>query len=267
MKRLFSIVVCLAIISLVAFGASDFEKALENAKNYYNQGEFNKAIEELQKAMSSLEKQKDEDMIEAYKYLGFSYVAFGEKEKAKAEFKKVIKLDPQLQLDPSFVSPKIIAVFEEARAELQAEGFDFSKKPVYINPQPEPPKPQGQWTRGGAFARSLFVPGLGQIYKGQKVKGYVILGAETLFLLATLNAMGEYNDAKSAYEDAKYGEDFEALYSDYESASGKANGMAAVLGILWTYNIIDASFFGQSNTTLYPSMNYGSPGLKLQIKF
>ncbi|HDS09233.1 MAG TPA: hypothetical protein ENN73_03310 [Firmicutes bacterium] len=256
------------IISVFAFGASDFEKALENAKNYYNQGEFTKAIEELQKAMNTLEKQKDEDMIEAFKYLGFSYVAFGEREKAKIEFKKVIKLDPHIQLDPSFVSPKIIAVFEEARAELRAEGFDFSK-PVKPTPTPVPtPKPQGEWTRGGAFARSLFIPGLGQIYKGQKVKGYVILGAETLFLLATLNAMGEFNDAKTAYDDAKQGEDFDSLYKDYEDAGRKANAMAAILGIIWTYNVIDASFFSVSpNLSLSPNLKGGNPGLNIGIKF
>ena len=268
MRKIFTILVCLGVITIFAFGASDFEKAIENAKNYYNQGEFNKAIEELQKAMNSLEQQKDEDLIEAHKYLGFSYVAFGEKENAKNEFKKVIKLDPQMELDPAFVSPKIIAVFEEARAELKAEGFDFTKSEVMINPQPEPPKVHGQWTRGGAFTRSLFVPGLGQIYKGQKTKGYILMGTEALFLLATVSAMGEYNDAKSAYEDAKYGDDFESLYNDYEGAADKANSMAAILGALWTYNIVDAAFFGPSPSRSV-NFNYdiGKPGLKLQFQF
>lgn len=268
MRRLTLIISLVLIFSIAALAVSDFEKALENAKIYYDQGDFTKSIEELKKAMDSLEGQNNEDKVEAYKYLGFSYVAFGEKEKAKEEFKKVIKLKPSMKLDATIVSPKIIAVFAEARAELEAEGFDFTK-PVSIETIPTPqPRIPGQITKSGAFFRSLFIPGLGQIYKGQKTKGYVIMGSGVIFLGATLGAMGDYNDKKDAYESAAYNDDFEKLFKDYEDAASKASAMATITGVIWMYNIIDASFFSFGpSTNLKVNPDFGKPGLKLQIKF
>ncbi|MCK4250744.1 tetratricopeptide repeat protein [candidate division WOR-3 bacterium] len=139
---------------------------LVRAKTFYNSGEYEHAISELEKALQYLKQLEKGDQVEAYKYLGFSYVAFGDKAKAKEQFKKALVLKPNLTLDPAIVSPKIIKIFEEAKAELPTVPF--------ITPVVEPTKPsvaKQEVSTSGAMMRSCCIPGWGQMYKGQDSKG------------------------------------------------------------------------------------------------
>ena len=84
------------------------------------------------------------------------------------------------------------------------------------------------------------IPGLGQIYKGQAVKGYSILGTEVFFCAAI--AFGEINRAYYMKEARKNPE-------VYDSWKSKANGYRTVrnIGIIFAsatyiYNIFDAAF-------------------------
>ena len=260
MKRsVLIIIICFSVVN--AFALTEFEKLLENAKTYYSEGDYEKAISELERARNFVSQSKEEDLVEAYKYLGFSYVAFGEKEKAKESFKNAIKLSPELELDSALVSPKIVAVFEEAKTELIASGW----KPedgdtTEINPVPSPmpvpketPKPpvlDHPITKGGAFTRSAFVPGLGQIYKGQKGKGYVFMGAAALTGIIYLKNRSDYNSAKSEYESATFDADHEELFKEYESKQKETNTMAMIFTAVYAVNIIDATMLGWENINL-----------------
>ena len=54
------------------------ETMLGMAKTHYYNGEYENAIRELEKALLYLRQLKRTDQVEAYKYLAFSYVAFGD---------------------------------------------------------------------------------------------------------------------------------------------------------------------------------------------
>ena len=260
MKK-FSLIIVICFMAVNVSALTEFEKALENAKTYYSEGDYEKAIEALEDAKTFVSQSKDEDLVEAYKYLGFSYVAFGEKEKAKESFKNAIKLFPQLELDTALVSPKIVAVFEEARTELIASGWKPEEAGTdEINPVPSPmpapketPKPpvlDHPVTKGGAFTRSALVPGLGQIYKGQKGKGYVFMSAAALTGILYLKNRGEYNSAKSEYEDATFDADYSELFDEYERKQKDTNNMAMILTAVYTANILDAAMLGWENVNL-----------------
>ncbi|MBI4397255.1 MAG: hypothetical protein HY548_09180 [Elusimicrobia bacterium] len=91
-----------------------------------------------------------------------------------------------------------------------------------------------------ATVRSLLVPGWGQIFNGQAMKG-----AAFFFATGSL-ATGAYSADRSAdktYKDykAKSVAD-DPLYDDYKVQRNRATALKAAAAGLWVYSIIDAFF-------------------------
>jgi tetratricopeptide (TPR) repeat protein len=215
-------------------------KMLERAKFYYNNGEYENAIKELESALQYLKQLNQNEQVEAYKYLAFSYVAFGDKEKAKEQFKKALSLEPKLELDPATVSPKIIKVFEEAKAEMAP-----------VTPPPSPPAIQPKGTQVSprprtvsttmALARSCCLPGWGQIYKGEESKGRKMAITAAILLPSTLIATSIQNAKHDTYLKIEPGkkDEMDQAYREYKTWYN----ISALLWLgylgLYGYNIYD----------------------------
>ena len=233
---------------LVQFGsaqsvtADSLESMLNRAKTFYYNGEYEYAIRELENAMSYLEQLKQTDQVEAYKYLAFSYVAFGNQTKAKAQFKKALQLNPDLELDPATVSPKIIKVFEEAKAEM-----------VTAPPEPpvEPtPVERAEPSNFDATIRSCCVGGWGQMYRGETSKGRKMmiawgttLGATLISWIITSNREDEYLSLR--YQDEPYQDAYDK-YKLWYNISWVSTGI--FLGI-HAFNLYDVIFRRPSTST------------------
>jgi len=89
---------------------------LESGVQRYFEGEYREAVTDLQQAVS-LGFGNKEDLSKALRFLAYAYVALNERERAKDSFRKALEVDPELDLDPVYVSPKIMDVFREAKAE------------------------------------------------------------------------------------------------------------------------------------------------------
>jgi tetratricopeptide (TPR) repeat protein len=220
-------------------------KLLEQAKNFYNGGEYEKAITELEQALQFLKQLNQLDQVEAYKYLAFSYVAFGDKEKAKEQFRLALKLDPKMELDPSVVSPKIIKVFEEVKSEFAAVTPPVTppvKPPVKPPSTPPPAQPEKNPTL--TTAMSCCLPGLGQMYRGEKAQGttLMILGGVTLVSFFATQGI-----AAQKHEDYKAigPEDPDAMDRAYKAYriwynAGALTGLA--FAGVYLYNLYDVIF-------------------------
>ncbi len=87
---------------------------LERGTSDYFMGNYTDAVDNLERAVELGLSQKD-DISKAHRFLAYCYVALNEREKAKDSFHKALRVDPDLTLDPVYVSPKIIEVFEEVK--------------------------------------------------------------------------------------------------------------------------------------------------------
>ncbi|MGB9720485.1 MAG: tetratricopeptide repeat protein [bacterium] len=215
-------------------------KLLESAKFYYNNGEYESAIKQLENALQYLKQLNQNEQVEAYKYLAFSYVAFGDKDKAKEQFKKALRLDPKLELDPATVSPKIIKVFEEAKAEM----ITIVEPPPAQPPSPKPTKPEVRpagVSTTGALVRSCCLPGWGQMYRGESSKGKKLMIATAILLPTSLIATSIQNVKHDNYLDIEPGNEDEMnrAYREYRIWYNiTAFSWFAYLG-LYAYNIYD----------------------------
>lgn len=243
MSKRFILFFCIII---VGFGFSQqvsgdsLVRMLELAKLYYNNGEYENAIKQLENALQYLKQLNQSEQVEAYKYLAFSYVAFGDKEKAKDQFKKALLLEPKLELDPATVSPKIIKVFEEAKAEMAA----VITKPPTAPPPAKPVKPvvkPAEVSTGGALVRSCCLPGWGQMYKGQSSKGRNLMIATAILLPTALISTSIQNDKHQKYLDIEPGnkDELDRAYKEYRLWYNiSAITWFTYLG-LYAYNIYD----------------------------
>ncbi len=240
MKKIFC-TLCIVFLVVVVFAQatpeeSNILKMLEQSKIYYNNGEYEKAIAELEKALNVLYKLKQNDRVEAYKYLGFSYVAFGDILKAKESFKKALSLNPQLTLDEATVSPKIIQVFEQAKIEMP-------KTVIVDTVQEEPTYKAVDYT--GATWRSALLPGWGQMYKGDGNKGAVLM----VSFLSCLSGMVVSAIVESRAHE-KYRED-PSKYSAYNFWHNMTMWMLVGTGGTWTFGVVDAALVRPSSRTAY----------------
>ncbi|UCF71081.1 MAG: hypothetical protein JSW49_02055 [candidate division WOR-3 bacterium] len=184
---------------------------LQIAKAHYASGAYSRSVTMLETALPYL---SGNQLIEAHVFLAFDYVAIGDDASAIEHFKNALTKDPNLQLDGYAPTPDILTVFEDARKEKAYESAGCS----------------------------CFIPGIGQIFKGDKSKGRVIIAASVLTLAGTLVSWSIADSKHTAY--LSLGPDnldqMDDVYNDYNRwrkitiLSG-----AAFVGI-YVYSIFDA---------------------------
>jgi tetratricopeptide (TPR) repeat protein len=233
----------LVIFITIGFGFSQsvtqdsLEIMLGNAKNYYYNGEYQSAIRELENALQYLKQLKEADQVEAYKYLAFSYVAFGDRTRAKEQFKKALALDPELVLDPATVSPKIIKVFEETKAEMAVS-------PVTEPAEPVAPAPKEEISGFDATIRSCCVGGWGQIYRGETSKGKKMMIAWGVTGGITLVSWIITSKKEQTYKDLRSTNpaDYDEAYNQYKLWLNISAANTLVFLGVHAYNLFDIIF-------------------------
>jgi len=98
------------------------ESAVAEGIRQVKEGDFEAAVITLDAAVRRLDGQPDSErlLVQAYLHLGVALVALDQREPARARFREALGLDPALRLGVEAYSPKVIAVFEEARKEASA---------------------------------------------------------------------------------------------------------------------------------------------------
>ena len=92
------------------------------------------------------------------------------------------------------------------------------------------------FNRGQAVARSL-IPGLGQIYKGQKVKGYIFMGTEALLIAGIIYSNDRYHHYKDLYN--KTGD--RNYHNNKTTFRELLTFCSIAAGGLYIYNLFDAA--------------------------
>ena len=99
-------------------------------------------------------------------------------------------------------------------------------------------------TSANAALRSLMLPGWGQFFNEQPVKGYIFAGAEVLAIGGAFMFNSKANSTYSDYETKKT----ESLYSDYTSQVDTANLFVYAAAAIWVVNIFDAYMSAPAET-------------------
>lgn len=138
----------------------------------------------------------------AEQWVAFALVAQGRTASAKDHFVSILRRQPTYDLDPVLTSPKILSVFNEARAAIRA-----SKPPTSSTP--------GEHF-GGITYRTLLFPGWEQLYQGRSTSGAIFLGAGIATLGTGIVLEFVRADAHDEYLAATSPDEIEKKYKTYD---------------------------------------------------
>lgn len=96
---------------------------LKTAEQHYENGDFKKAIEIYEKIIQLLNEKKEfvetkQKLYQTMLSLALTYFAIQENEKAENQLEKLIRVNPNQELDPEFYSPKFIKMFKAIQSKL-----------------------------------------------------------------------------------------------------------------------------------------------------
>jgi tetratricopeptide (TPR) repeat protein len=226
------LIICIVIIPVICFADSLNVKI----ESLYNQGQYQEAIGKINEILNSSANIPDSTLIKLYSYQAFSYVAIDNKDAALTAFRYLLILNPKLELDPRFVSPKIIGVFEESKR-LRGDSNQLVPSP-FINVS----KLKSSAAKSHAL-RSLLYPGLGQLHQNKKTKGYLFLGFETASIIGLVTSHLLTNSTHNKYLDARLPNDIEEKYDNYKFWYQTRIGFTATTIGIWIYNYVDVTIF------------------------
>jgi tetratricopeptide (TPR) repeat protein len=115
----------LAILVLIGLSAAatsrayqDISAELSRAQSLYFSAQFQESIALLRSLETRLanDAQRANELLQVKLYLGLGHLGLNQTDQAKARFAEVSLMDPKFTLDPKEYSPKVIDLFNEARA-------------------------------------------------------------------------------------------------------------------------------------------------------
>lgn len=247
--------------TLLAQEADQHETAIGEVLSLYRTGRIDRAELDALRLLNHTSELDADERSQLYQVLAFISIAREDAQLGRDFFLQALREKPDLNLDRNLTSPKILSVFDEARADfkrVQIREQDLSEEAM-----------QAVNLRLEGAKRSLIVPGWGQLYKGNRAHGYAFMGVGTLLtggLLYSQLAMQEKRDEYHASNDPN---EAASLYDDYTSAWETRNGLAWALGLLWALNVTDALWYPPQVevTATTTAMGGRTPMVGLTVRF
>lgn len=168
-----------------------------------------------------------------HEYIAISFFTLGEPDSAHLHFMTLLSMDKNYSPDPIRTSPKIRDFFANIKEEYN--NLDNQNRPEYIERYMfvEDLRPNAAW-------RSIVLPGWGQLYKNQPVKGYVFGGTFLVGLLVTTGAWIKENDYKGQYLNSTDPSEISDMYDQYNNWSKIRRGVMYTTIAVWMLNFFDA---------------------------
>ena len=105
-------------------GQTELEASLESCIATYENGEYQKTADSLERLAPAL--LYPEQQMKAYKYLAFSYGMLNRIEQSKAVFKMILKKYPTMNIDTLEAPPNIAIILKHAKLEKKIETINSS---------------------------------------------------------------------------------------------------------------------------------------------
>lgn len=229
------------IFFIVVFGQNT-KINVSQIEEAYNNINFERSILLSDKAIENDSLYSVKELIEIYKYRGFSYFNLGKEVKSEKAFNTVLSLDPNLELDPVTVSPKIIDFFNGLKKEISvnpARTFNLENKYILL----EDRRPSSAW-------RSLVLPGWGQYHKGEEDKAYLVFSAFALNSSALIVSLIKEKSSRDVYLKSSDSNKIQSKYDTYNAWFKTRQFLTYSEILIWAYAFADALWFPVSQENI-----------------
>ncbi len=212
MKNITAIIILLlTVMAAPAVSQSNrSDSVLSVIESAYSNGQFLNAELEARRLLES-EGLSDSAEVQTEKWIAFALIAQGKTVSARERFLSMLLKDETFELDRMLTSPKILTVFNEARARFIALRNSFSADSVKYSGM------NGHKAVPSVSIRTILFPGWEQIHQGREGIGYAFLGAGAVTLSSGI--LFEYlrSDARQQYLSAAAPSDISAKYDTYDT--------------------------------------------------
>lgn len=207
---------------------------LEEIRAAYNQLKYVEAEIKAKAALEKYENFTPSQLTEIHKLLGLVYYSQNKPIEARRHFEAALNLTPDLELDPMFVSPKIVDFFKQIHAERDTRNhrIENTDAPVRYVVQQDP--------RPAAALRSMLLPGWGQYYKGEKNKAWLLAGLWTAGITGTIISHFAREEAEDRYLSETSPDDIVSRYNRFNTFHKLRNNLFLFSAGIWLFSYIDA---------------------------
>lgn len=220
----------------------DAPPPVDSIRTAYHELEYDRARRLARSALTRFHAYERSELADVHRILALVEISEGNREEARLQFEAALSLNPDLELDPTFVSPPILRFFDRVKREwwTRRTAGRLDTSAVAYRSRDDPAVP--------AALRSIVLPGWGQYYRGDRFRGAAItagwIAAAGGFVRADADHRPEWALAASlvwvyAYLDALLGgtDSAEAGTSTYR---GRRRGLdlrasPRSLGVRWTF--------------------------------
>ena len=248
---------------------------LEKLNSLFQEFRYNEVILQGDEMLNQNPDISVNDKCEIYRLLALSFYNLQDMRGALRNFSMILRLNVNYRLDPRKNSPKILSFFEEIRNQVQTPQQE-SKQQKQDSLLAAPTVVYTDSLERAAYRRmalSFALPGSGQIWQGEKIKGWFLLGGNLTLLGATIYFASETNRLSDQYLQIHDPAEIDAAYSKYNEAYKRRNLALTGFLILWLYTQVDFIFLSSyksphSAISWQPSIDsLGQARLEFVIKF
>ena len=115
-------------------GAQEQRRELEEAKALYQSARFDAAVVRLENAVRRMDRVRDLELrrillADAYLHLSLAHLALGDDLAARESMRRMLLVDRDRHLDRELYAPKVVALWEDVRSELELDTPQFIPSP------------------------------------------------------------------------------------------------------------------------------------------
>lgn len=214
--------------------AQDTRSAIvEEIRQAYQQLKYDKAEERARAALSTYADLTIDQLLEIHTILAVISYSNNLEPEARSQFEAALSLKPDLELDPLLYSPKILDLFASVKADVEQQTVaESASEPIRYIRVEDP--------RSEAAIRSLILPGWGQRFKGQRTKGWILMGLWGTLATGTVLAHVRRRNAQRAYRREANPDRISARFDTFNSWHEVRNNLALATAGVWLFSYFDA---------------------------
>ncbi len=272
MNRAIVILNIVMLCGVAALAQSHLDAAQQEAINQkFRAFDYDAVIELADQALLHAADYPAEILFPIYEMKAVSHFSKMDMTQALSSFVEILKIDPEHELDPVKYSPKIIAFYNEVKANFIS--------PVDISSSSQPreaasPDTVVVYRADNSFKKliypSLLAPGTGQWLNGKRKKGMIVTGASTALLLSSLYFTYDCSQKEKDYLNVVGQNDIDAKYKKYNYSYKTRNALWTAYTLIWAYSQIDLYLSHKSSIQLGllpPDVQNSSVGFALIARF
>ncbi|MES1208580.1 MAG: hypothetical protein ABUS79_21790 [Pseudomonadota bacterium] len=181
----------LPTLVIAALALAGPREEFQRGRTAFLRGEYQRAISTIHPLLyPDLRLESEEEVIQAHRLLGVSYLFENQPDNARSEFRKLLELAPDFRFDALLDPRRVVDFFNDVLREQQSELGDIEAR--LRKREAEVARRNGQVLERRIERRVYllnFVPfGAGQFQNQQRRKGWLFFGSETLLGATSLAA-------------------------------------------------------------------------------